>query len=80
MYFENFLCQAWSHGQHLDDSCIAIFSKSLTLSDVYTFICSKLLRSLKGFPRLGAAIYTETAHEYTQSQLKVIHHSWYIVG
>jgi len=29
------------------------------------FILSKLVIALLGFPRLGAGIYTQTAHEYT---------------
>jgi len=57
----------------------ALFSKSLTFPDVYTFILSKLLIALIGFPRLGVAIYTETAHEFTYSQLYDVCHPWYVV-
>jgi len=59
------LGDALSYGQHLVDSSIALFSKSLTLSNVSAFIHSKLLIVLMGFPRLGAAFYTQTAHEST---------------
>jgi hypothetical protein len=31
MYFRNYLCKTWSHGRDIIDSCIAFFSKSLTL-------------------------------------------------
>jgi hypothetical protein len=34
---------------------------------------------LMGFPRLGAAFYTETAHECTYSQLYDMRHAWYVV-
>jgi len=78
-YFLNYLCQTRLHGQHLNDSSIALFSKSLTLPDVYAFILSKLLIALMGFPRLGAAFYTETAQECTQSQLYDVRHAWYVV-
>jgi hypothetical protein len=44
---------------------MGLILKSLTLPDVYAFILSKLLTALKGFPKRGAAIYTETAHECT---------------
>jgi hypothetical protein len=47
------------------NSSIALFSKSLTLPDVHGFIFSKLLMILMGFPRLGAALYTKSAHKYT---------------
>jgi len=78
-YFLNHLCQTRSHGRHLVDSSIALFSKSLTLPDVYTFILSKLLIALMGFPRLGAAFYTETAHECTYSQQYDVRHARYVV-
>jgi len=47
------------------DSSVALFSKYLTLLNVYAFIRSKLLIALMGFPTLGAAFYAETAHECT---------------
>jgi len=78
-YFLNYPCSTWSHGRHLDDSCIALFSKYLTLPNVYAFILSKLLIALMGFPRLGAAFYPETAHECTQSKLYDVRHAWYVV-
>jgi len=78
-YFLNYLCQTRFHGRHLIDSSIALFSKSLTLPDVYAFILSKLLIALMGCPRPGAAFYTETAHECTQSQLYDVCHAWYVV-
>ena len=79
MYFFNYLCQTRFHGRHLIDSSIALFSKSLTVPDVYAFILSKLLIALMGFPRLDAAFYTETAHECTQSQLYNVRPAWYVV-
>ena len=33
-----------------------------------------------GFPRLGAAFYTQTAHECTQRQLNDVRHAWYVVS
>jgi hypothetical protein len=33
-----------------------------------------------GFPRLGAACYTQTAQEYTQSKLNDMRHAWYVVS
>jgi len=51
----------------------------LTLPNVYAFILSQLLIALVGFPRLGAAFYTETAHEYTCNQLYDMRHAWYVV-
>ena len=54
-HFLNYLCYIWSHGRHLVDSSIALFSKSLTLSNVYAFILAKLLIALMGFPRCGTA-------------------------
>jgi hypothetical protein len=65
MYFLNYLCHTWSHGRHLIDSRIDLVCKSLTLPDVYAFIIIKWLIALMGIPRLGAALYTETAHERT---------------
>jgi len=50
---------------NLIDSSVALFSKSLTLPDVYAVILSKFLIALIGFPRLGAAFYTKPAHECT---------------
>jgi len=32
--------------------------------------------ALMGFPRLGVAVYTKTAHERTQSKLNDVHHAW----
>ena len=79
MYFLNYRRQTRSHGRHLVDSSIALFSKSLNLPNVYTFILSKLLIALMGFPRLGAAFYTETAHECAYSQLYDVRHAGYVV-
>jgi len=78
-YFFNYLCTIWSHGQHLIDSRIALFSKSLTLPNVYAFILSKFLIALMGFPIFRVAFDTETAHEFTYSQLYDVHHAWYMV-
>jgi len=78
-YFLNYLCYTWFHGRHFIDSSISLFSKSLTFPNVYAFILSKLLIALMGFPRLGAAFYTETAHECTYSQLYDVRHAWYVV-
>jgi len=78
-YVLNYLCLTWSHGRHLVDSSIALFSKCLTLSNVYAFILAKLLIALMGFPRLRAAFYTETAYEYTWSQLYDVCHTLYMV-
>jgi hypothetical protein len=52
---------------------------SLTLPNVYASILSKLLIPFMGFPRLGAAFYTETAHECTQSQLYDVRHAQYMI-
>jgi hypothetical protein len=54
-----------SHGTHFVDSSIALFSKSLTLPNVYEFILSKLVIKLMRFPRLGEPFQTQSAHEYT---------------
>jgi len=78
-YFLNYLCWTRFHGRHRIDSSVALFSKSLTLPNVYALILSKLLITLMGLPRVGAAFYTETAHEWTQSQLYDVRHSWYVV-
>ena len=72
MYFLNYLCQTWSHAQHLIDSSIAFFSKSLTLPDVHGFIFSKLLIVLMSFPRLGALLYTKSAHKWTYRQRYIV--------
>jgi len=64
-HFLNYLGQTWFQGLHLIDSSLALFSKSLTLPNVYALILSKLLIALMGFPRLGAAFYTEAADECT---------------
>jgi len=78
-HFLNYLSLTWSHGWHLIDSSIALFSKSLTLPNVYAFILSKLLIALMVFPRLGAAFYTKTAHKCAYSQLYDVCHAWYVV-
>jgi len=70
----------WSHGQHLVDSSIALCTKSLTASYVYAFILSKHLIALLGFPRLGTAFYTQTAHECAYSKLNDVRHAWYVVS
>jgi hypothetical protein len=44
------------------------------------FILSKLLIMLMGFPRLGVAFDTMTAHEYTRIKLKNVCHAWYVVS
>ena len=64
-YFLIYHCQTWSHGRQLFDSSIAFFSKSVTFPNVYAFILCILLIALMGFPQLGAAFYTQTAHECT---------------
>jgi len=46
---------------------------------VYALILSKLLIVLMGFPRLGKAFYTETAHYCTFSLLYDVRHAWYVV-
>jgi len=33
-----------------------------------------------GFPRLGAAFYTQTAHKSAQRQLNNVHHAWNVVS
>jgi hypothetical protein len=38
---------------------------------------SKLQFALMGFPRLGAAFYTQTAHECTQSKLNDVRYALY---
>jgi len=42
---------------------------------MYAYILSKLLIALMGLPRLGAAIYTETACECTLRQLYDMRHA-----
>jgi len=61
----DFLRYTCLHGELLIHSSIALVSKSLTLSNGYAFNLRKLLSTLMGFPRLGAAFNTKTAHEYT---------------
>ena len=78
-YCLNYLCKSLFHGRHLIDSSSAHCSKSLTLPDVYAFILSTLLIALMGFPRLGAAFHTETAHELTQSEVYDVRHPRYVV-
>jgi len=78
-YFLNYLCKTWLHGRHVMDSSIALCSKYLTLANVSDFILSWLLIALMGFPELGVAIYNETAHECTYSQLHHVRHVWYVV-
>ena len=80
MYFLNFLCKTWSHGRHLVDSRIALFTESFTLPNVYALILSKLRIALMGFQRLGVAFHTQTAHECTQSRLNDVHPAWYVVS
>jgi len=79
-YFLNYLCQTWSHGKYLVDSCIALVSKSLTIPIVCVFILSKLLIALIGFPRLGTAFYTQTVHDCNWSKLNGVHHAWYVIA
>ena len=77
-YFLYYLCQIWSHSRHLVDSSIALFSQSLTLSNICAFILSKLLITLICYHRLQEALSTETAHEYTQSKQNDMHHAEYV--
>jgi hypothetical protein len=79
MYYLNYLCYTWSHGRHLIYSSIALFLKALTFPNGWAFILSKLLIALMGVQSLGAAVYTLTAHECTQSMLNVLRHAWYVV-
>jgi len=79
MYFLNYLCQTWSHSRHLVDSSIAQFSQSLTLHNVRGFIHSKLLITLKGFPRVDAAIYPEFVPEGTKCKVNDVRHASYVV-
>jgi len=79
MYFLNYLCWTWFHGRHHIDSSIALISKSLTLPNVYIFILSKLLIVLMGFPRPGAAFYTNTGNQCAYSQPYDVCHAWYAV-
>ena len=79
-YFLNYLGETWSHGRHFHNSSIALFSKSLTPPNVCAFILSRLLIPLMGFPRLGAAFYTETAHECIQCKLGDAHHTGHVVS
>jgi len=60
------------------ETSIALVSKSLTVPNVCAFIPSKLLIALMGFPRLGAAFYTQTADGCTQSNLNDVRHPWYV--
>jgi len=62
-YLFNNLCLSWSDGWHLVDPSIALFTKSLTLPNVYAFIFSKLLITLIRIWRVGEAFYTQTTHE-----------------
>ena len=80
MYFLNYVCYTWCHGQHLVDSSIALFSQSLTLPNVCVSILSKLLIALMGFPSLGAVFQMETAHERAQSKLNDMHNAWYVLS
>jgi hypothetical protein len=52
----------------------------LTLPNVCPVILSKLQIALMGFPRLGAAFYSQTAHEYAQSKLNDMRHACYVVS
>jgi len=78
-YFLNYHCYTWFHGRHLIDSSSVLFSKPLTLANIYVFILSKLQIALMGFTRLGAAFDTETAHECTSTQLYDVRHARYAV-
>jgi len=78
-YFLKYLCRTWSHSRLLIHSSVALFSQFLTLLNVCTFILSKLLIALMGFPRLGVAVYTEIDHEPTKSKQTDVHHAWYVV-
>jgi len=53
---------------------------SWTVPNVYASILSKWLIAHMGFPRLGGAFYTQTAHECTESQLFDVRHAWYVVS
>jgi len=64
----------------LTHSSISLFSKSLTVSNVCAFILSKLVIGLMGFPGLGEAFYTQTAHECAQRKLNDARHAWYMVS
>jgi hypothetical protein len=59
---------------------MALFSQSLSLSNVCAFILSKLLVALMGFPRFGTAFDPETANEGTQSKQNDVRHTWYVVS
>jgi hypothetical protein len=38
----------------------------------------KLLNELMPFPRLGAAFYSKTTYECTQSQMYEVHDAWFV--
>jgi len=79
MYVLDYRCYNWCHGRDLVDSSIALSLTFLTLPNVNAFILSELLITLMGFPRLGLAFYTYTAHECTQSPLYDMCQAWYLV-
>jgi len=78
-YLLNCLCRTWLHSRPQFHSIIALSSQSVTLPNVCAFILSKLLIALMGFQRLGAAFYSEIAHEHNQSKLNNMCHAWYVV-
>jgi len=75
---EMFLSDA--HGRHLVHSSITLIMQSLNVPNDRAYILSKLLIALMGFPKLGAAFYTKTAHECTQRTLNELPHVWYVVS
>ena len=79
LYFLNYLCQTHCHGRQLIDWSIALFSKSLTVANVYAFNQAKLLIVLMRLSIFRATLYTETAHECTESQLYDVCHARYLV-
>jgi hypothetical protein len=80
MYFLNYLCYTWSHGRHFVDSCIALSSRSLTLPNVCASVLFKWKITLIGFPRLGAAVYTQTAVECIESKLNDVCDAWNVAS
>jgi len=52
----------------------------MMLLNVYAVILSKLLITLMGISRLGAAIYTATTYECTESMLNNFCHAWDVVS
>ena len=78
-YFLNYFCETLSRGRSLVDCSIVVFSKSYTLPNVGAFIFSTTMIACMGFPRLCAAIFTESAHECTWSRLYDVCHARYVV-